>query len=405
MKKQPGYILVLTLMIISLAVGLVTAIVRQSFNYRRQLCTSIERGRVRMFALSSLEIALAQVSRVVAKNATQKESVKQPAASPQAKQPPAPQQAGGTAGDKKDPMQEWAEKVFPYLNRWQTFDFDGSTDGFEGVMRIYIASENGKLNIASLEKSVEQKQPAAQSPPRTPQNPQQGRGAPPPATQGSATQGSGARQPGQQQSGQQPSSQQNEKKDALTFVDQLFMKDKEVSLRGALKDFKTRFKRPPEDPSELLRIKNFDKYKDLLFMNPEASDRSLVIMDLFTTVTPDAKINPFLASRSLKKLLGFTESNDTKALAKGVKSSMNWASDWDKVLAPVYGKTYASLDPAVKEMLSPAFKVSAFSVFSSCKVGSITQRVYALLEVAESSEELAHKVSSLEFLRSIGCNG
>lgn len=162
-----------------------------------------------------------------------------------------------------------------------------------------------------------------------------------------------------------------------------------MSLKGALKDFKTRFKRPPEDPSELLRIKNFDKYKDLLFMNPEASDRSLVIMDLFTTVTPDAKINPFLASRSLKKLLGFTESSDNKALAKGVKSSMNWASDWDKVLAPVYGKTYASLDPAVKEMLSPAFKVTAFSVLSSCQVGSITQRVYALLEVAESNEELA----------------
>ncbi|MBA2306781.1 hypothetical protein H0W26_01450 [Candidatus Dependentiae bacterium] len=362
MKNQSGYILVLTLMGISLAVGLVTAIVRQTFNYRTQVRSSFERTRARMLALSSLELALAQLSLVLAKDAGQK------TAAPQAKapQPQPPTQAPG----KKDTMQQWAEKAFPYLNRWQTFNFDDSGGGLEGSMRLYIASENGKINIRSLEKPPEQQQaPPAPAPPRTPPGRRGPQAAPQPAPQTPVPQG--------------------DKKDPLAFIDQLFGKDKEASLKNALKDFKTTFKRPVEDPSELLRIKKLDAYKDLLFITPDSSDRSFLLMDLFTVVTPDVKINPFLLSRSAKKLFGFTESKDTTALAKGVKSSMNWATEWDKVLAPVYGKTYGSLDPELKNLLSPSFKATAFSVLVYCKVGSITQRLYALLELAEPSDDFS----------------
>lgn len=359
MKKRPGYILVLTLMVISLAVGLVTAIVRQSFNYRRLLCSSFDKGRARLLALSSLEIALSQVSLVMPKDAA-------PQAAPaQAK----PSPANAPQEGKKDPAQQWAEKALPFLNRWQTFDFDGSTEGLEGSVRIYIASENGKINIVSLDKAPEQTQAAPQ---RTPQRPPPGRrpaqGAPQPPA---------------------PPAQTPVKTDTLAFIDKLFTQDKEVSIKNALKDFKTRFKRPLEDPSELLRIKSFDKYKDLLFNNSDKKSRSLFIMDLFTVATPDVKINPFLLSESLKKLLGFPENKDVKALAKGVKNSMNWATDWDKVFAPVYGKKYGSLDPALKDMLAPSFKATHFSVISYCKVGASTQRMYALLEAVDPTEDIS----------------
>ncbi|MBA3752205.1 hypothetical protein H0X06_05460 [Candidatus Dependentiae bacterium] len=358
MTKKPGYIIVLTLLVISLSIGLVTAIVRQVFSYQRQARFSFDKGRVRMLSLSSIEIALSQLSLVLAKEAEQKPQ------GPPAKSPP----AQGATGEKKDNYQQWATKVLPYLNRWQTFDLEGN-NGLEGSIRIYIASEQGKISLAYLENSLDQEKKMQEE------------------EQKAAPVQPGPQRPGPQRAPPQPL----ERKDPLSFIDQLVSNEKEVSIKNALKDFRNQFKRSPDDPSELLRIRGFEKFKDSLFLNTEITDRSFALMDLFTLGFFDSKINPFLLSRSVKKLLGFTESKDSKALAKGVKSSMNWFLDWDKIFEPVYGKKYAALDPVLKVMLATTFAVTSFSVVSYCKIGNVTQKIYALIEVTQPDEEFSPK--------------
>lgn len=401
MEKRPGYIIVLTLLVTALAVALVTAIVRQTFTYRRSLTASFEKTRARMLALSSLEIALAQLSLVVPKDK---------APSQPAQKSPTPQAKPGQAGDKKDPIVQWSQQVLPLLNRWQKFEFDG-TGGLEGTVRIYLSSEHGKINVALLQDDAT----ASPSAPASPQNqqrpggPQQGAGPQRGGPQGGAQRTQPQQRPGQQGPGaqrggpqggaqqrpqqgagpQQAAGQQKPKTDVLGFIDKLFSADKEVSLKNGLKDFKSSFKRTLDDPSELLRIRSFKEYKDSMFIPSDitGTGRSLFLMDLFTTATSDGKINPFLLSRSLRKLMRFSEVKDVKGLVKGVKSSFNWAVDWDKIFAPVYDKVYASLDPAFKELLTTSFKVQSFSVLSYAKVGSTTQRLYALIEADEVEEE------------------
>ena len=63
---------------------------------------------------------------------------------------------------------------------------------------------------------------------------------------------------------------------------------------------------------------------------------------------------------------------------------MNWEQDWDSILSPIYGKKYAALGKEITELFANEFEATAFSVVSYCSVGSVTQKMYAVLELAGS---------------------
>ena len=137
MAHKPGYIIMLTLLIIAAAVALITAVVRESFSYQRQVKSMQDRVRARMLALSSLELVRSQISFIP----------------PKKKEEKGQQQEGPVKKEKEETMpqeQQYALKLVPLLNKWHTVELTPGTDAVEGSLSYYIASEDGKINLENL---------------------------------------------------------------------------------------------------------------------------------------------------------------------------------------------------------------------------------------------------------------
>ncbi len=353
-SARPGYIILLTLMVIAAIVALLTTVVQQSFSYQRQARISIEKARARMLALSSLEIAMSQLSTVVIEEEAQKKEPKKEQKSEK-----------NETKDVLEPVQKWLLKVLPSINHWQTITLE--EEGLEGTVQLYLACEDGKFNLAAFK---QQSMPEKEAPkePQEDENPK---------------------------NEQKKKPEKSKEKGALEALDELFKKVGDVSMYEAFKRFMTDYNRLPEDPTELLRISYFAQLKDRLFTPLKQDQRGLYIMDLFT-FRPQAteKVNPWLLTASAKTLLGIQEKKgaaDNAELVKKIKPEMNWETDWDEILGPRYGKNFAAFDPAIQKVFASAFEATAFSVVSYCTVGTVTQRLYAVLEVTQPDKELSPK--------------
>jgi hypothetical protein len=164
-------------------------------------------------------------------------------------------------------------------------------------------------------------------------------------------------------------------------------------MKEAFKMFLSQQNRLPEDATELLRIPYFAKLKDRLFTPLKKEHRGLYIMDLFTVRPKGSEtVNPWLLTASAKTLLGIRETGEfDEELVKKIKPNMNWEKEWDEVLAPRYGITFSAFDPSIQKVFASAFEAKAFSVVSYCTVGSVTQKLYAVLDVAEPEKDLSPK--------------
>lgn len=348
---RPGYIILLTLLVLAGIVALLTTVVQQSFTYQRQARISLEKARARMLALSSLEIALSQLSTVVIEEETKKDSGKEK----------------NQENEVLEPVQKWLLKVLPSINHWQKIVVE--EEGLEGTIQLYLACEEGKFNIAAYKsEGLPESEVQKENRPETTE---------------------------EQNKQPKKNPEKSNERGALEALDELFKKVNDVSMYEAFKRFLSDFNRLPEDPTELLRISYFAKLKDRLFTPLKQDQRGLYIMDLFT-LRPQAteKVNPWLLTASAKTLLGIQEKKGSMSdaeLVKKIKPQMNWETDWDAVLAPRYGKNFAAFDPALQKVFASAFEATAFSVVSYCTVGSITQRMYAVLEVTEPDKELSPK--------------
>jgi type II secretory pathway component PulK len=133
---KPGYIIMLTLLIIAAAVALISAVVSQAFSYQRQARLVREKAQARMLILSSLELASSKLSHVIEKEKEEKKKAEEPEAQKK---------------EALDPLQKWLLEVLPVLNRWQKFEFKEETDELEGSVSLYITSEDGKINLRSFD--------------------------------------------------------------------------------------------------------------------------------------------------------------------------------------------------------------------------------------------------------------
>jgi type II secretory pathway pseudopilin PulG len=361
---KPGYIILLTLLVVAAIVALLTAVVQQSFSYQQQARVSIEKARARMLALSALEIAMSQLSTVIIEEEKQsKDNTKDT--------------SKNKAQAMLEPVQKWLLKVLPLINHWQKISVQ--EEGLEGTIELYLACEEGKFNLAAFKPESRSEKEVVQK------------------TVQQDTQKNEGQQQGQVAKNEQKglTEEKNQEKGALEALDELFKKVYDVSMHEAFKRFMQDFKRLPEDPTELLRITYFAKLKDRLFTPRTQDQRGLFIMDLFTfRPLATEKVNPWLLTASAKKLLGLQEKNgtvDVNELVKKIKPEMQWETDWDEIFAPLYGKNFAGFDPALQKVFATAFEATSFSMVSYCTVGSITQRIYAVLEVTEPDKELSPK--------------
>ena len=129
------------------------------------------------------------------------------------------------------------------------------------------------------------------------------------------------------------------------------------------------FNNPPEQKKEA-QLKD-DKKNKLMYL-----------MDVFTLETSSAKLDPLVLSESVCALLGFDRQStiDGQKWVKDLPTgTINWETDWDKMLAPLYKKEYKALSDEVKKLLTLQSEASIFSVIVHASVGKLTQKMYAIL--------------------------
>lgn len=369
-NKKPGYILILSLMLISVAIVLITSIVQQAISYQRQARLVLDREKARTLALGGIEIARAQLALVVPKE--QKPNKTQD--KPETKTPDKTKEED----TKMPPQQRWFRQLMALVNTWQQFSFTQKTDGIEGAIQLHISSEQGKLAINQLLPLL-QPQPVAQAKPVQNQAP----GTKPATPNQAASNGAAVKT---QETTKPLAGVLNELLAPAVGTGQFFT---------SIEQTKKQLGRSFEDPTELLHAKSAQSaFQDKIVLSPDkqANKQDVYLTDLFTIHSGSGRINPWFISSSFGNLLGFAQkkgARSTKELVKNFKPFMQWHIAWDKLLMPIFGKSYASLPKEITALFSLQFEATAFFVISYGTVGGITQKVAALLEKDTVPEELS----------------
>lgn len=337
---RKGYILVLATFIIASSVLLISLVVNRVNAYRHMSVVWSDIEKARCLALSGIQIGMSQLSVLYVKETQE----------PQAKEEKEAKAQKANQDDKSAP----ARVLFEVLNTWQTFPLTEKNEGIDGECRLYISSEEGKINLNGLYDFKKQQL--------------------------------------------SESSSVSTKKIATFLTDGLRStfertRKKPISFMRAFESFFKNRSKPVNDPTELITVPELSGIQESLFVTPEGKD--VVVTDLFTTFTSTPTINPLLLSKSLAQISGLTLSKNSlkdpkilEELSALIQSqSINWESSWNKVLAKVYSKEYRALPDTLKALLPSRFEAQLFSVISYGKVGSITQRVCAIIEKNKNTSD------------------
>lgn len=360
--ERSGYVLVMTLMMIALIVAIVTSMANKSSVHTRFLKTMIDREKAKALAWSGVQVALSQL-------ATMHEDS-------EPKEKPDKEKKGDDK--KKSDVQEEARQfllnILPILNRWQTFKLTQSKDGVAGIIKVCIGSEDGKINLNHLFDFVQKK---------------------------FVNEG-------------------GKEKDYKKVMQEVFVKLQEVMGASKLFDpfekfLKSRTSRL-NDPTELLEIKEFEKFKKAVFYEPMTNKRTddgklkqtVYLNDIFTLWSFQQELNPWLLSHSLKVLLGVKlekegenkfEEKKLQELLKKFTVEYKLPDSWNSMLKPLYGIEFERLPKEMRALMGTKFEPSVFSVLSYGTVGGVTQKLLIVLERIKSpkNEQSGSGRGSFEF--------
>ena len=325
----PGYILVLTLLIISVSVLLVTHIISKTITFTHFAHLVTNREQAKLLAESGIAIACAELNVI----------------------------STGT-GQNKISTQLTAQ--LPYLNTWQTFTLKQEVDGIDGVCQIYITCEDGKIDINSLYNY--QKKDWQRDETKPPSNP--------PAANKVGYDG---------------------KKIMILLGDKLkkaFGEKNPVDILDQI--FKNR-KEPLEDLSAILSGKDMAKKKILLYAEPSLGGEEkqpIALSDVFTIFTRKKNIQPLMLSPGIIQILGLKSplrTKDALSFIKKIKPIMKWETSWNDTISSWYGVEYGSIAPEMSELFSSKIEGKTFSVISYGTIGTFTQKLCVIIQQEESS--------------------
>jgi hypothetical protein len=331
MKKQPGYILIVTLLMIASMMAIGTYIYLRSTVFIPFMRTVFDREKAKMLALGGLQMGIRQLSQFDP---------------PETEQPTTPGQA-----QKKEaggPAQLFA-RLMPLINRWQTVTLQKNSDGIDGSISICLVCEEGKININRIYDFDK-----------------------------GAFRGQG------------------QAKGDWQKIMGLLCKEIEQMLAGkdlfsALESYLKDRKYPLYDITELLTSKEFEIFRDHIFYKPaspkESDKPTIYLTDIFTTFSNKNTLEPRLFSHSIASILKLASTvtqekrtEQTKAVGKNFKPTAQWPADWETQLKPFYEKDIQTLPAGVDSLLSTQFNPEYFSIFAYGTVGSITQRLLAVVK-------------------------
>ncbi|MCA9770341.1 general secretion pathway protein GspK [Candidatus Dependentiae bacterium] len=342
-QKQDGYILLLTVMIISISVFLVTYISNKSLVYISFSKSVINRQQATVLAWGALQIATSQLQRVGLKE-QENESDK-----------------SDKQNDKK-PLsweQKFLEAFFPSLHQWQTFKLKEGVEGIDATIRICLSCEEGKINLNNIYDFKEKKF------------------------------NNGAEKFLQDIFGR------IEKKigiQNLFAAFTTFLKERQYNI---------------QDVTELLNIKELHYFKNRIFYYPTIDDstiadgkkvnkqeKHLYLSDIFTTWPKKETLQPLLLSSSLQLLLEFKGENNIESRKNMIeqqlehfKPKLDLKTDWGLLFIPIYGIPWEAVPEGVRNKFNATFEPAIFSVVVATTVGEVTQRLLALLERVPTSQD------------------
>jgi len=384
-RKQPGYILVFSLMFIALVMMLSTIISNRARLHVGYSKTMLDKERAKILALSGLEIAKVQLAIVQKSEDTLREDAKAP-----------PQGDRGGAGlselwTEKE-AKEFIKNVYPYLNNWQEFNLTEKNFGVNGEIKISIGVEGGKIDLNQIfdfknKKFVGQKKGSK----KTTQN---------------------KKEKDNKSKGAKETKESESSGDFKKVFDELFksmgkfvkVKELQKKIEGYLtkkQQFEKILKNRQNklyDLTEFCAIKEFDVFQDKVFYEPSVGsmERGKVVnkqkptifwTDIFTIWSGVKKINPWFISPSMQRILKFKKSPSVEAIkkraekiAKKFKKNLSFPSDWKEIFEPLFGVKYDNLPKWIKPLMSKKFEPKVFSVLSSGKVGKVSQKIFAIIE-------------------------
>ena len=352
MMKKVGFILPLTLMMLSVSTIVVTQIFFQGHLYNLFVPIVLEKEKARHLALSGASIALSQLSLHDTRFVKAAE-----------KKPGVPQE------EKKDPRKEKAERSKNMLRtllnvqgRWQNFVLSHDIDGIDAQISICITCEDGKLNVNKLydfEKHEFVKVLNAST------------------------------------------------QELFAFLGnngKQFTKNKNMfdEVEELLKKRETPFL----EVTQLLQGKKLEEFKGHLFYTPVQDPVSeqaraaqpskkermpkIYLADLFTVATSSYRLNPWVLSPSLQLLFNIkprevvNEKDFQKEIEELIEKvsldTISWEKDWDTYLKPLYKIDFQSIPKEIQPFLSTKFEPRLFSVLCYGKVGRVTQKLLVLIE-------------------------
>lgn len=332
--NKDGYLLVLTVMLLSIILIIVSHLAHRSVIQIYFDNTMIEREKAKVLAQSGIQLALHQLI----------ESGK-----------PEEQKEQKDQKTKENPQQKFLEKIVPSLNRFQEFTLKKSIDGIDGTIKIALCCEDGKININELFDFGQKK----------------------------------FKNEGKNQDGKKIA------QDVFASLKK-FINNKD--LFGPFEQFLKQRLYPLHDVTELLTIPEFQKaFKVTIFYEPPTKEhpttKSIYLTDIFTVFSNHVTLQPWLLSDCVCALLNLkrAEFNDyekrEKYLQKNIPAEQQGVAQvWDKQLQPLYGKEFKALPKSIQELLQ-SFEPRVFSVLSYGTVGNMVQKLCAIIEKKSTSVE------------------
>jgi len=328
----------------------------------------VERERAEMLALGGINVAIG----LLAYN----EKDDEPSQAAGATKP-----STGQVKDEGAPkgVKRLLNNALRYLNRWHDFPLTEKNDGIDGLMRICITCEQGKININEafdFKKMEFKKEYACIT-----------------CEQGKININEAF----------DFKKMEFKKEYAQLFKGLVLPGWPEGELLNRLTEFFKKRKRKLDDITELLDVPGMNKLGEIFYTPPvkpskgkKGEPQGLTVQDLFTIWTKDDKLDLLWLSNSVSMVLRLRQpladdptvrKDRYNQFLKSFKKEQakDWLENW-KILEPWFGEKPKSLAD-YKNIFSKQFGPEVFSVLSCGKVGNVEQSVLAVIRNEEERDD------------------
>lgn len=326
MYHRKGFISPLTLMLISVATVLITAMYQSGSLFVPFGATMLKREQAKLLALSGIQVGMAQLA------------------------------SFGVQQDKKEESEQkqFLADILPVLNQWQQFKLTQAVDGIDGQISVVIASEAGKINLNAIYDFSKRKFKGENEP------------------------------QGDWKKIMQLVMARVQKKMGISqrlfepFEDS--MKERQYRLNDATELMTL-------DAFRAFAGKEFFRAPPLA--GGSKQDSSLYLLDLFTVYGGRATLQPWLFSDSMREVLEMKRSDSgdsaqrktmVQGFLKKFKPSVRGMQEWDEIFRPIYGIEFQRLLKGLDAVFETSFDPTLFSVVSYGVLGGVMQRAYAIVE-------------------------